>query len=109
MPYFTTSDRTQLYYTDSGDGAPIVLVSSAWLSSRMWEYQLPRLAASGCRAVAYDRRGHGRSDWTWHGYNYDSLADDLAALMDHLDLREVTLVGHSMGCGEAVRYLTRHG
>jgi non-heme chloroperoxidase len=109
MPYFTTDDGTQLFYTDTNRGTPIVLVASAWLSSRMWDRQLPHLASNGLRAIAYDRRGHGRSDWTWNGYDYDRLADDLAALLTHLDLREVTLVGHSMGCGEAVRYLARHG
>jgi non-heme chloroperoxidase len=109
MPYFATNDRTQLFFTDTGTGTPVVLVSSAWLSSRMWEFQLPHLAANGFRAVAYDRRGHGRSDWTWDGYDYDRLADDLASLLNHLDLHDVTLIGHSMGCGEAVRYLTRHG
>jgi pimeloyl-ACP methyl ester carboxylesterase len=86
-----------------------VFVASAWLSSRMWEFQMPDLVARGLRCIAYDRRGHGRSDWTWDGYNYDTLADDLAALLDHLDLHDVTLVGHSMGGGEVIRYLTRYG
>lgn len=109
MPYFETHDRTRLFYVDGGQGDPVVLVSSAWLSSRMWEWQLMTLVDRGFRCVAYDRRGHGRSDWTFAGYDYDTLADDLAALLEHLDLRRVTLVAHSAGGGEVVRYLTRHG
>src|SRR6185312_4959653 len=104
-----TNDGTRLYFVDAGSGKPVVFVSSAWLSTRMWEHQFPNLVERVVRCVAYDRRGHGRSDWPWNGYDYDTLADDLAAVLDHLDLREVTLVGHSAGCGEVVRYLTRHG
>jgi non-heme chloroperoxidase len=109
MPYIETADRTRLFYIDGGAGEPVVFVASAWLSSRMWEFQLPYLVDRGVRCIAYDRRGHGRSDWTWGGYDYDTLADDLAALLDQLDLRDVTLVGQSAGGGEVVRYLTRHG
>ena len=109
MPFFNTHDRTQLFYVDGGSGRPIVFVASAWLSSRMWEFQIPSLVDEGFRCIAYDRRGHGRSDWPWNGYDYDTLADDLAALIEHLDLRNVTLVGHSMGGGEVIRYLSRHG
>jgi non-heme chloroperoxidase len=109
MPYFDAPDGTRLYYLDGGRGQTVVFVSSAWLSSRMWEHQLGPLVERGLRCVAYDRRGHGRSDWPWDGYDYDTLADDLAALLEQLDVREVTLVGHSAGCGEIVRYLTRHG
>jgi pimeloyl-ACP methyl ester carboxylesterase len=75
----------------------------------MWEFQLPYLASHGSRCIAYDRRGHGRSDSPWDGYDYDTLADDLAALMEQLDLHGVTLVAHSAGRGECIRYLTRHG
>jgi non-heme chloroperoxidase len=109
MPFIETSDRTRLFYTEGGAGAAVVFVASAWLSSRMWEFQMPHLVDHGLRCVAYDRRGHGRSDWPWNGYDYNTLADDLAALLEQLDLRNVTLVGHSMGGGEVVRYLTRHG
>ena len=109
MPFIETNDQTQLFYTDGGTGKPVVFVASAWLGSRMWEFQIPHLVAGGRRCVAYDRRGHGRSDWPWNGYDYDTLADDLGALLDRLDLRDVTLVAHSMGGGEVVRYLTRHG
>lgn len=109
MPYITTHDGTQVFYVDGGSGSPVVLVSSAWLSSSMWEFQMPFLIANGLRCIAYDRRGHGRSDWPWNGYDYDTVADDLAQLLDGLDLRHVTLVGHSAGSGDVVRYLTRQG
>jgi len=75
----------------------------------MWQYQMIYLCGERLRCIAYDKRGHGRSSQPGHGYDYDTLADDLASLLDHLDLHEVTLVGHSMGCGEIVRYLSRHG
>ena len=75
----------------------------------MWQYQTVVLAEHGLRCISYDRRGHGRSDAPSKGYDFDTLADDLAALLDSLDLHDVTLVGHSMGCGEVVRYLSRHG
>jgi non-heme chloroperoxidase len=109
MPYIKVQDGSQLFYADGGEGAPVVFMASAWLSSRMWEFQLPHLTDHGLRCVTYDRRGHGRSDWPWSGYDYDTLADDLATLLERLDLRDVTLVAHSMGGGEAIRYLTRHG
>jgi pimeloyl-ACP methyl ester carboxylesterase len=109
MPFIETRDRTRLFYTEGGVGTPVVFVASAWLSSRMWEFQMSNLVDHGLRCVAYDRRGHGRSDWPWNGYDYDTLADDLAALLEQLDLRDVTLVGHSMGGGEVIRYVTRHG
>jgi non-heme chloroperoxidase len=111
MPFVETKDGTRLNYLDGGasNGKPVLFLASAWLSSRMWEFQLPYLIGQGLRCVAYDRRGHGRSDWPWGGYDYDTLADDLATLLETLDLRDVTLVAHSAGGGEAVRYLTRHG
>jgi non-heme chloroperoxidase len=109
MPFIQTADDTSLYYVDWGSGPPAVLVASAWLSSRMWEFQLPVLAGRGLRCVAYDRRGHGRSDSPWDGYDYDTLAEDLAVLLEQLDLRGVTLIAHSAGGGEVVRYLTRYG
>lgn len=109
MPYLTTPGNVELFYLSGGTGKPIVLVASAWLSSKMWEFQMPAFVQQGFRCVAYDRRGHGRSDETWDGYDYDTLSDDLAALLEHLNLREVTMVGHSAGCGEIVRYLSRHG
>ncbi|MFG3244051.1 alpha/beta fold hydrolase [Streptomyces sp. NPDC048157] len=109
MAFFTSRDGTSLFYNDWGTGKPVVLLGTAMMSSRMWEFQAPCLAAHGFRCVTYDRRGCGRSDQPWEGYDYDTLADDLAALLHHLDLVDVTLVGYAVGGGEAVRYLSRHG
>lgn len=109
MPFFETNDHTRLYYRDWGIGSPVVFVSAWALSGAMWEYQMVPLSDQGLRCIAYDRRGHGRSDDPGSGYQYDTLADDLAALLAHLDLKGVTLVGNSNGCCEIVRYLSRHG
>lgn len=109
MSHAKTTDGTSIYFDDWGDGPPAVFVPAAYLNSQMWEYQRPFLARQGLRCIAYDRRGHGRSDRPWTGYDYDTLADDLATVLDHLDLRDVTLIGYSMGSGEVIRYLTRHG
>ncbi|MFI6874870.1 alpha/beta fold hydrolase [Streptomyces sp. NPDC050400] len=109
MTYITTSDGTRIFYKDWGTGRPVVL-SHGWpLNSDSWEAQQLFLAEHGYRAIAHDRRGHGRSTQTWHGNEMDTYADDLAALLDHLDLREVTLVGFSTGGGEITRYIGRHG
>jgi len=87
-----------------------VVFTHAWgLRSDQWNYQIPALAEAGQRCVRYDRRGHGRSDRPASGYDIDTLADDLAAVIDHFGLREATLVAHSLGSKEAIRYLTRHG
>ncbi|WP_432026040.1 alpha/beta fold hydrolase [Streptomyces sp. 1222.5] len=112
MPYFESPvDGTRLHYVDHGpaDGPVAVFVASAYLGHEMWEYQMLPLAEAGHRCVALDRRGHGRSDDSWSGYDLDTLADDLNGLFDHLDLRGVTLVGHSVGTAEVIRCLTRHG
>jgi non-heme chloroperoxidase len=109
MPYFDGHDGTRLFYKDWGHGQPVVFLASAAVSSDIWQYQMAQLAVQGFRCIGYDRRGHGRSDDPGRGYDYDSLADDLAALVDRLDLRNMTLVGHSMAGGEIVRYLSRHG
>lgn len=109
MPYFETSDHTSLYYRDWGSGNPVVFVNSIVLSGAMWEYQAVPFSDQGLRCITYDRRGHGRSDDPGRGYDMDTLADDLAQLIRHLDLQEVTLVGQSMGCAEVARYLARHG
>jgi non-heme chloroperoxidase len=109
MPHLNAADGTALFFRDWGSGDPVVFVHGWRLNSDMWEYQLPALVDRGLRCVAYDRRGCGRSDQPGAGYDFDTLADDLAALMDHLDLRDVTLVSHSMGSAEVARYLTRHG
>ena len=109
MPDFQTRDGTRLFYKDWGAGKPVVFVHTYVLNSDAWDYQMECLVRHGLRSVAYDRRGHGRSDRPGSGYDFDTLADDLAALIDHRDLAEITLVGHSMGAGEVARYLSRHG
>jgi non-heme chloroperoxidase len=107
--FVETEDGASLFYLDWGAGKP-VLFTHAWsLNADIWEYQLVELADQGLRCIAYDRRGHGRSSDPGRGYDYDRLADDLAAVINQLDLTDVTLVAHSMGNGEAVRYLHRHG
>lgn len=108
MPFVQTQDHVSLFYRDWGKGEPVVFCAAWALSSIAWQYQMISVVDSGRRAVAYDRRGHGRSDDPGHGYDYDTLADDLARVLDSLDLRDVTLIAHSMGSGDAVRYLTRH-
>src|SRR5262249_44683000 len=107
--FIEAGEGTSLFYCDWGRGKPVVFVTGWAVSSEMWEYQMAYLSGQGLRCIAYDRRGHGRSSQPGHGYDYDTLADDLATVIAQLDLREVTLVGHSMGGGEIVRYLTRHG
>ena len=102
-------DGVRLHHVDWGQGKPVVLLHSWAMASDMWDYQVAALGEAGFRAIAYDRRGHGRSEIPSGGYDYDTLADDLASVLNTLDLRGVTLVGHSMGCGEIVRYLSRHG
>jgi non-heme chloroperoxidase len=109
MPFIETNDHTSLHYRDWGTGLPVVFLSSWAVSSPMWESQMLPLSKRGLRCIAYDRRGHGRSDDPGRGYDFDTLADDLAKVLTHLDLRKVTLVGHSMGCAEIARYLSRHG
>ena len=104
-----TRDGTGLFYRDWGDGPPVVFVASWSLPSDSWAYQMLALSEAGQRCIAYDRRGHGRSDDPGRGFDFDTLADDLASVMDTLDLRGATLVGFSMGTGEIVRYLTRYG
>ncbi|MFC3067722.1 alpha/beta fold hydrolase [Phenylobacterium soli] len=101
------ADGAALACTDWGSGPPVVFVSSWAMPSRMWQAQVAALSQAGLRCVAFDRRGHGRSPDPGRGYDMDTLAADLAAVLDQLDLRGVTLVGHSMGCAEAIRYLAR--
>lgn len=103
-----TKDGASIFYKDWGSG-PVVVLSHGWpLNSEAWEDQLFFLASNGCRVIAHDRRGHGRSSQTWHGNDIDTYADDLAAVFEALDLRGVTLVGHSTGGGEITRYIGRH-
>ncbi|WP_431822981.1 alpha/beta fold hydrolase [Burkholderia sp. F1] len=109
MSMFTTRDGVSLYYKDWGAGLPVVFIHGWPLNADMWDVQMVHLASHGFRCIAYDRRGFGRSDQPWSGYDYDTLADDLAALLDTLDLNDVMLVGFSMGGGEVARYISRHG
>lgn len=103
-----TNDGARLFVRDWGDGAPVLFLAGWTLTSDMWAYQAAQLNDTGLRTIAYDRRGHGKSDD--HGrYDFDALADDLDAVIEQLGLRNLTLVAHSMGGGEAVRYLSRHG
>jgi non-heme chloroperoxidase len=108
-PTITTTDGTVIYYKDWGSGQPVVF-SHGWpLDADAWDEQLDLVAANGFRAVAHDRRGHGRSSQPWNGNDLDTYADDLAELIEELDLHDVILVGHSTGGGEVTRYIGRHG
>ncbi|MFI0787725.1 alpha/beta fold hydrolase [Streptomyces lydicus] len=109
MATFTTTDGTEIFYKDWGAGRPVVF-SHGWpLNADAWDDQMQLVAAAGFRAVAHDRRGHGRSGQPWQGNDMDTYADDLAQLMESLDLRDAVLVGHSTGGGEVTRYIGRHG
>ncbi|MGB3422986.1 MAG: alpha/beta hydrolase [Castellaniella sp.] len=109
MAFITTKDQVRLYYEDWGTGHPVVLLHGWPLDAASWEYQALHLAAAGYRVITYDRRGFGRSDRPWGGYDYDTLAADLDALVRALDLHEAALVGFSMGGGEVARYLSTYG
>lgn len=109
MSFVTTADGTEIFYKDWGVGEPVVF-SHGWpLDADSWDYQMLFLASQGFRCIAHDRRGHGRSTQTWHGNDMDTYADDLAAVIEALDLRQVTLIGFSTGGGEVTRYIGRHG
>jgi non-heme chloroperoxidase len=109
MPFVQTRDGAEIYYKDWGAGPPVVL-SHGWpLNADSWEAQMLFLASNGHRVVAHDRRGHGRSTQTWDGNEMDTYADDLAAVIEALDLRDIVLVGFSTGGGEVARYVGRHG
>ncbi|AOZ92961.1 alpha/beta fold hydrolase [Paenibacillus crassostreae] len=99
----------QLYYEDHGVGKPVILIHGWPLSGRSWEKQVPALVEAGYRVITYDRRGFGQSSQPWNGYEYDTLAADLHELIMHLDLRDITLVGFSMGGGEVARYIGTYG
>ncbi len=103
------SAPVELYYEDHGAGSPVVLIHGWPLSGRSWENQVGALVEAGHRVITYDRRGFGKSSQPRTGYDYDTFAADLDALLNHLDLNDVTLVGFSMGGGEVVRYISRYG
>ena len=110
MPVVRTEDGSEIFYKDWGGDAHPVVLSHGWpLNADAWDAAALFLANHGYRVIAHDRRGHGRSSQTWHGNEMDTYADDLAAIIDTLDQHDVTLVGHSTGGGEIVRYLRRHG
>ena len=113
MPTFTVeaenASPVHIYYEDFGRGRPVVLIHGWPLSGRSWESQVGPLIEAGYRVITYDRRGYGASSQVWDGYDYDTLAGDLNGLLEHLDLREVTIVGFSMGGGEVARYLGTYG
>jgi non-heme chloroperoxidase len=109
MSFITTKDGTQIFYKDWGTGRPVVF-SHGWpLSADAWDAQMMFLGMRGYRVIAHDRRGHGRSSQPWQGNDMDTYADDLATLMDALDLRDAVMVGHSTGGGEVARTIGRHG
>lgn len=108
MPFATAADGTKIFYKDGGQGQPIVF-SHGWpLTSDAWSAQMLYFGLRGYRVIAHDRRSHGRSDKTWDGNDMDHYADDLAAVMDHLALKDAIMIGHSTGGGEVVHYIGRH-
>ena len=108
MPYLKTRDGTELYVKDWGQGRPVVLTHGWPLNADMWDPQAMALAEAGFRVIAYDRRGFGRSGQPWTGYDYDTLADDLADVLAASGAQDATIVGFSMGGGEVARYMSRH-
>src|SRR5580692_11807082 len=113
MPFVTVGQENsagiEIYYEDHGAGLPVVLIHGYPLSGRAWDKQVSVLLEHGHRVITYDRRGFGKSSQPTIGYDYDTFAHDLHTLLEALDLRDVTLVGHSMGTGEVARYLSRFG
>jgi non-heme chloroperoxidase len=113
MPFVTVGQENsagiEIYYEDHGAGQPVVLIHGYPLSGRAWDKQVPALLDAGYRVITYDRRGFGQSSQPTIGYDYDTFAADLTALLEHLDVREAVLVGHSMGTGEVTRYLGGYG
>ncbi|MDB5868172.1 MAG: alpha/beta hydrolase fold protein [Polaromonas sp.] len=109
MNHVTTTDKTELYVKDWGSGQPVILLHGWPLSADSWDDQAMAIADAGYRAIAYDRRGFGRSSQPWSGYDYDTLTDDLAAVIEQTGAHNAVLVGFSMGGGEVARYMSRHG
>ena len=108
MNYVTTADKTKLYVKDWGSGRPVVLLHGWPLSADSWDDQAMAFADAGYRVIAYDRRGFGRSSQPWSGYDYDTLSDDLAAVIEQTGAQDAVLMGFSMGGGEVARYMSRH-
>ena len=106
--FIETAPNVNLYVKDYGSGNPVILIHGWPLSNEMWEYQMENLVANNYRVITYDRRGFGKSSQPWNGYDYDTLTDDLKAIIDQLELKNITLVGFSMGGGEVVRYFSRY-
>ncbi len=109
MPIVQTTDKTELYVKDWGEGRPVILIHGWPLNADSWEHQALALTEAGFRVIAFDRRGFGRSGQPFKGYDYDTMADDLGSVIQALDLRDATLCGFSMGGGEVSRYIARHG
>ncbi len=107
--YIETEPNVLLRIRDYGTGKPVILIHGWPLSNEMWEYQIEALVQSNFRVIAYDRRGFGKSSQPWSGYDYDTMTDDLKTIIDELGLKDITLVGFSMGGGEVVRYFSRYG
>ncbi len=107
--FIQTAPGVNIFYRDYGSGKPVILIHGWPMSNEMWEYQIETLVQNNFRVIAYDRRGFGRSSQPWNGYDYDTMTDDLKAIIDQLGLENITLVGFSMGGGEVVRYFSRHG
>jgi non-heme chloroperoxidase len=108
MDYVTTADKTKLYTKDWGSGRPVIMLHGWPLSADSWDDQAMAIADAGYRAISYDRRGFGRSSQPWSGYDYDTLADDLAAVIEQTGAKDAVLAGFSMGGGEVARYMSRH-
>ena len=108
MSYINTKDNTKLFYKDWGSGKPVIFMHGWPLSSDSWDDQAMAVANAGFRSISYDRRGFGRSTHPWSGYDYNTLADDLAAVIEQTGAKDATLVGFSMGGGEVARYMSRH-
>lgn len=108
MNFVGTKDKTKLYVKDWGEGQAVILLHGWPLSADSWDDQAMAIADAGYRAIAYDRRGFGRSSQPWSGYDYDTLSDDLAAVIEHAQAKDAIIVGFSMGGGEVARYMSRH-
>ena len=109
MNFVTTTDNSKLYVKDWGSGKPVIMMSGWPLTADSWDDQSVAIAEAGYRAISYDRRGFGRSSQPWSGYDYNTLADDLAAVIEQTGAQDAMLVGFSMGGGEVARYMSRHG